>query len=166
MNFRPEISNDVEAIYDLTKLAFTGKPYAGGDEQEVVDRLRRIGELSLSLVAEEGGMIVGQITFSQASIRETAGLWMALGPVSVLPQHQGKGIGGALIEEGIKRITEQAALGCILTGNPVYYRRFGFEFSPANTPENEPEEFFMLKRLSDVEPRGRFSFHPAFYGEV
>lgn len=166
MMIRPERPEDTNAIFELTKLAFEGKPYAAGDEQDVVDRLRDVNALSLSLVAVIDDEVVGQITFSEALITETEGQWMALGPVSVLPRLQSEGIGGALIKEGLAQVKSDGALGCILTGNPQYYQRFGFEFSNANAPLNEPEEFFMLKLLGDQKPVGRFSFHPAFYGEV
>jgi len=63
-------------------------------------------------------------------------------------------------------MTKRNALGCILTGNPDYYRRFGFEFSNANCPDNEPEEHFMVKLLSTEKPTGRFAFHETFYGDA
>jgi putative acetyltransferase len=58
---------DVVAIHDLTQRAFAPMPYADGDEQDVIDRLRATGALSLSLVAEQDGVVVGQVTFSPAT---------------------------------------------------------------------------------------------------
>lgn len=165
---REETPQDTQAIWQLTKLAFEGMSFSDGDEQEVVDRLRACGALTLSLVAEAevGGEILGQITFSPAVNEDGTGPWYALGPVSVSPLRQGQGIGAALINEGLSQLSALGALGCILTGNPVYYRRFGFEVSGEHSPPNEPAEYFQLKLLSDHEPGGRFSFHEAFYGEV
>lgn len=163
---REERSADQKAIRSLTEEAFRGRPYADGDEQDVIDRLRKAGVLSLSLVSVLGNEVVGQITFSPAALEKNTGIWFALGPVAVLPAHQGQGIGSALINQGLTRIEDQGALGCILTGNPAYYQRFGFVVSPVNCPPNEPGEFFMLKLLSPVQPVGRFSFHPAFYGNA
>ena len=60
-------------------------------------------------------------------------------------------------------IQNLGALGCILTGNPAYYKRFGFEIAAANCPENEPQEYFMLKTLNGEHPEGRFKFHEVFY---
>lgn len=168
MNFEPQVrletAADVGKIRTLTELAFRGKPYAGGDEQDVVDRLRSCQALTLSLVAIEQDELVGQITFSPATVADASQPWFALGPVSVAPDHQGKGIGALLIEQGLAQIVKLGALGCILTGNPDYYQRFGFELAPANAPTNEPAEFFMLKLLGGSKPAGRFAFHSAFYG--
>jgi len=166
MLIRPETTDDVAAIRRVTELAFRDRPYAGGDEQDVIERLRRVGALTLSLVAIDDEALVGQVTFSPAAQSDGSAPWFALGPVAVLPARQGERIGAALIEEGLARIRALGALGCILTGNPRYYRRFGFATSPAHAPTNEPEEFFMLTLLDGTPPTGRFKFHEAFYGDV
>ena len=166
MDIRQETQEDHSAISALTTLAFDGMPYAGGAEAEVVERLRAADALSLSLVAEEDGEVVGQVTFSPAQLADGSGPWFALGPVSVTPRRQGEGIGGALIRAGLEAIEHQGALGCILTGNPDYYTRFGFVVSPQHCPENEPGEYFHLKLLGASDAVGQFSFHPAFYGPV
>jgi putative acetyltransferase len=163
IEIRPEARADWKAIYEITESAFRGKLYADGDEQDLIDNLRLVDSLFLSLVAVEGEEPVGQITFSPATISSGSQPWYALGPVSVLPARQGEGIGAKLIREGLRRIQDQGALGCILTGNPKYYSRFGFERSPQNVPENESEQYFMLKLLNGQDPVGRFSFHSAFY---
>jgi putative acetyltransferase len=163
---RAEQESDWKSIYDVTQRAFEGKPYADGDEPELIDGLRETGVLALSLVALDQGRLVGQITFSPADIASGSGPWYALGPVSVTPERQGEGIGTLLIETGLSEISKRGALGCILTGNPIYYRRFGFEFSPANCPHNEAQEHFMVKLLSTQRPVGRFAFHETFYGEA
>jgi putative acetyltransferase len=160
---RPEKASDWQVIHQITQQAFADKPFSDGDEPDLIDRLRKIGALTLSLVALDGNVQVGQITFSPAGIDSNTGPWYALGPVSVTPDRQGEGIGSLLIETGLTEITQQGALGCILTGNPIYYRRFGFELAPLHCPDNEPREHFMLKRLSAVEPTGRFAFHEPFY---
>jgi len=166
INIRPETSSDVEAIYEITKLAFAGMPFSEGDEPDLIDTLRVRGLLALSLVADDDGIIVGQITFSPAKISSGTSPWFALGPVSVTPERQGQGIGTSLINQGLSQIRKLGALGCILTGNPAYYRRFGFELSPTNCPLNEQEEHFMVKVLGNVEPEGNFSFHETFYGDA
>jgi putative acetyltransferase len=163
---RDELETDHAAIRALTELAFRHMPYAGGDEQDVIERLRTAGALSLSCVAVQGQEIVGHIAFSPAQVADGSGPWFALGPVSVSPANQRQGTGSALIEHGLARLNALNALGCILTGNPDYYRRFGFRAAPENCPENEPAQFFMLKLLRSIEPSGRFSFHQAFYSEA
>lgn len=162
---RIESPSDLESISSVTELAFRDRPYAGGDEQDVIDRLRASGALTLSLVAILEGELVGQITFSPATLSDGTGPWFALGPVSVLPEHQGEGIGSQLINQGLSTMEELGALGCILTGNPVYYCRFGFEVSPDHAPENEPAEYFQLKLIGAEKAEGTFCFHPAFYDD-
>ncbi|MBD3647342.1 MAG: N-acetyltransferase [Pseudomonadales bacterium] len=164
MVIRPETSADWPAIRRVTEIAFRGRPYAGGDEQDVIERLRARDALTLSLVAEDAGEVVGQVTFSPVESGDGSQPWYALGPISVLPGRQGAGIGARLIEAGLSEIEAQGALGCILTGNPEYYVRFGFSLSPDNTPVAESPDHFMLKRFRGEPPRGRFSFHEAFYG--
>ncbi len=168
LQIRAETPADRAAIYNLTQAAFEGQPYADGDEQDVIDRLRDRDALTLSLVALQGQTIVGQVTFSPAQHDDGSGPWFALGPVAVWPQHQGQGIGGALIRAGLEDLRTRGALGCILTGNPAYYERFGFAPAGAHAPANEPAEYFMIKPLAAssiaATPISRFTFHPAFYG--
>ena len=138
-------------------------PYAGGDEQDLLNRLRDLGQLALSLVAIQGQRILGQVSFSPTTLSDGSGPWFGLGPVSVLPSHQNRGIGSQLIRSGLANIAARGALGCVLTGNPAYYQRFGFALAPDNVPENEPPEFFQLKLLNAPAANGRFAFHPTFY---
>tara|TARA_R110002073_G_scaffold61577_3_gene154782 strand:+ start:4579 stop:5091 length:513 start_codon:yes stop_codon:yes gene_type:complete len=166
IEIREEHQSDIDAIHLLTEEAFRPMPFAGGDEQDVIVRLRACGALTLSLVAVSAGGVVGQITFSPATAEDKSSPWFALGPVSVAPDRQGEGIGGQLINAGLELIDAMGALGCILTGNPVYYSRFGFMVSAKHSPENEPGEYFQLKLLAGKSPLGRFAFHDAFYGEV
>ena len=161
---RSEHEGDEAAIHRLTAEAFADKPYSGGQEANVIDRLRLRGRLSLSLVALEGERLVGQVSFSPVVLTSGTVPWFGLGPVAVLPGFQGRGFGDRLIRAGLKQISARSALGCVLVGNPAYYRRFGFEPAPENAPVNEPAEFFMLKVLGKLAPQGRFSFDAAFYG--
>jgi putative acetyltransferase len=167
IEIREETASDIAAIRTIVEIAFRDMPYADGDEQDVVDRLRSARALSLSLVATIDEEIVGHIAFSPAAqIGDASQLWFALGPVAVLPEHQRRGIGSELIMKGLAEIHVRRALGCILTGNPEYYRRFGFELSPKHVPDNEPAEFFMLKLFTATNPASAFRFHAAFYGDA
>ena len=163
ITIRPEQATDYAGIYDMTQAAFQGRPYADGDEQDLINQLRKIGALSLSLVAIDNHQLVGQVTFSPATLSTGHGLWFALGPVAVTPERQSQGIGARLIEAGIEDISTRGAHGCILTGNPQHYRRFGFQLSASTCPPEENPEYFMLKLLQGTTPDGRFKFHPAFY---
>lgn len=139
-------------------------PYAEGDEAKLVEALRAQDALAVSLVAEREGTIVGHIAFSPAHAPGGAPGWYALGPLAVLPAHQRGGIGSALVRAGLDAILELGATGCILTGDPSYYSRFGFKPSPGNTPSGQPSEFFMVKLLRGQLPVGPIRFHEAFGG--
>lgn len=160
---RSEQKADWKAIWHVTQMAFEGRPYAGGDEQDLIDNLRANGALSVSLVAIDDSVLVGQVTFSPASISSGLGKWFALGPISVLPERQGEGIGGSLIAAGMNVIEQMGASGCILTGDPRYYVRHGFALAPEHCPDNEPREHFMLRLLGTERPLGTFAFHSTFY---
>lgn len=159
---RHETAADAAAIRDVTFAAFDGKPYADGDEHELVGRLRTEGALALSLVAETAGEIVGHVAFSPAAAADGSPGWFALGPVSVLPAHQGSGIGAALIRTGLEELRRGGAAGCILVGEPAYYRRFGFEPAPAITPPGQPAAYFQVKVLNGPAPALKVRFHEAF----
>jgi putative acetyltransferase len=143
--------------------AFEGKPYAEGDEAELIDRLREKGDLTVSLVAEVDGELVGQVAFSPALPSDGSTNWFALGPVAVLPAHQRQGIGSRLVRAGLEAISELGGRGCILVGDPNYYTRFGFRRSPSNVPAGEPAEYFMMLVLSGSAPNGPIGFDPAFH---
>ncbi len=162
VDIRRERSGDSEAIGELITSAFLGMPYADGDEAELVEALRTQSALSVSLVAELNGAIVGQVAFSPALAPGGVPGWYALGPVAVLPALQRGGIGSTLVRSGLKVISEIGAVGCILTGDPAYYRRFGFVQSPESAPPGEPSEFFMVELLRGQLPLGSIHFHEAF----
>ncbi len=161
---RPERPSDYAAIYDITKRAFAPMPYAAGDEQELIGKLRDAEALALSLVAEKDGAVVGQVTFSPAFAADGSPGWYALGPVSVEPELKHQGIGSQLIRAGISWLKERQAAGCVLVGNPAYYSRFGFRLFPDLSPEGEPPEYFQILPLGIVEPNMIVGFHPLFHG--
>ena len=160
---RPERAGDYAAIYNVTKCAFAPMPFAAGDEQDLINQLRDAGALVLSLVAEQNGKVVGQISFSPAFAADGSPGWYALGPVSVEPALKHQGIGTELILAGIAWLREQEAAGCVLVGNPAYYSRFGFEPYPALAPEGEPAEYYQILPLRVEEPGVVVGFHPLFH---
>ena len=166
VTIRRERAGDAAAIGELITAAFLGKPYADGDEAELVEKLRARGALSVSLVAEREGVIVGQAAFSPAQAPDGSPGWYALGPIAVLPAHQRRGIGSVLVHAGFEAISGLGARGCILVGDPAYYSRFGFELSPTNVPPGQPAEYFQVKLLRGPLPAGPFRFHRAFGGDV
>lgn len=160
---RPEKTGDHAAIYDITKRAFAPMPYAAGDEQDLINKLRDAGALALSLVAEKDGVVVGQVTFSPAFAADGSAGWYALGPVAVEPELKHQGIGGQMIRAGIAWLRGQDAAGCALVGNPAYYGRFGFMPFPELAPEGEPAEYFQILPLRVEKPDVVIGFHPLFH---
>ena len=160
---RPETGADHQAIFNLTQEAFKTQPMASGTEGFIIDRLRRKGRLSLSLVAEEEGELMGQVSFSPVEISGGSRGWYGLGPVAVLPGLHGQGIGGALIRRGLDEIKSRGAAGCVLVGDPGYYHRFGFAARAGlEVPGVPPEAVLALSFSGDV-PAGRVNFDPAFF---
>ncbi|MCJ8024019.1 N-acetyltransferase [Shinella yambaruensis] len=164
MFLRPERPDDVNAIRALTETAFRTAPHADGTEHVIIDRLRATGALTLSLVVESDGVIIGHVAFSPVTVSDGSANWYGLGPISVDPSRQGEGIGGRLVEEGLQRLKALGAAGCVLLGDPGYYGRFGFAADPKLTLDGVPPEYFMRVAFSPVYGGGTVSYHPGFYG--
>ena len=135
-------------------------------EQFIVHALRAAKALTISLVAEDEGKIVGHIAFSPVTITDGSENWYGLRPVSVLLRFQGKGIGAKLIREGLLLLKDLGGQGCVLVGHPAYYPRFGFKNDSKLVYEGVPPEvFFALPFYGNV-PKGRVLFHEAFQAEI
>src|SRR4030067_2269828 len=124
---RDETKYDAAVITEVTVAAFESMEISNHTEQFIIEALRSAKALTLSLVAEVDGRVVGHIAFSPVAISDGTKNWYGLGPVSVLPKYQRRGIGKALIQEGLSRLKKLSAKGCCLGGHPQYYRKFGFE---------------------------------------
>lgn len=159
---RAETLRDVTAIHHITKLAFANHPHSRHTEQRLVDALRMEKALSISLVAELDGEVVGHIAFSPISIDSRDVRWFGLGPLSVRPDRQGRGIGQALVRAGLASLREIGAAGCVLVGEPAYYKRFGFRAITGLLLEGVAGEFFLARPLSTEVPKGQVRFHKAF----
>lgn len=162
ITIRPERPGDEDAIHRLTQAAFRDMPFSEGDEQHLVDALRRDGDLALSLVAEDGLRIVGHIAFSRVAISDATPDWYDLGPVSVWPELHKQGIGSALILHGIAELRERGAAGIVLLGSPAYYHRFGFRHEPQLRYPGPPPEYFQCLVLTGDLPAGEVTYAPAF----
>lgn len=163
---RDETDVDRAVIHDLTRRAFAPMPFAGGDEQDLIDRLRAARALSVSLVAELNGQVVGHVAFSPANAADGSLGWYALGPIAVEPGLQRRGIGRRMIHEGLQRLRAADAAGCILVGNPAVYGPSGFRPFPQLAPLGIPSQFFMIHPLRVAEPVSVAAFHPLFGGSV
>ena len=162
MLIRDELPTDETAIAALIAAAFRDVPVSHQTEPFIIAALRRAGALTVSLVAEEAGHIVGQAAFSPIEIDGKPSDWYGLGPISVAPERQRCGIGSALMEEGLGRLHGLGAGGCMLVGDPAWYRRFGFHNEPRLKLPGVPPEVFMILPLGKVVPDGKVAFHPAF----
>jgi putative acetyltransferase len=119
IEIRAETSADVAAIREVNRRAFGQE-----DEGRIIDALRAGGGVLASLVATNEGRIVGHILYSPVRAGLVSGA--ALGPMAVVPERQGQGIGSRLVEAGNAL---QAGRGCpfiVLVGHPGFYHRFGF----------------------------------------
>lgn len=159
---RDETKNDAAVITKVTVAAFESLEISNHTEQFIIEALRSAGALTLSLVAEVEGHVVGHIAFSPIIISDGTDYWYGLGPISVLPMYQRMGIGKVLIQEGLSRLKDLGAKGCCLVGHPQYYRKFGFENVTGLVYEGVPQEVFFALSFDGHFPQGNVTFHEAF----
>jgi putative acetyltransferase len=160
---RDERPGDEAAIAAMTAAAFRDALYSDGTEVAIVDRLRADGDLAVSLVAENvDGAIVGHAAFSPVTISDGTPGWYGLGPVSVIPPRQRSGVGSRLIEEGLARLRQAGARGCVVLGEPPYYGRFGFRHDPRLAFPGPPPEYFQMLTLAGEVPAGTVSYARGF----
>jgi putative acetyltransferase len=134
---RSETAADVSAIHAVNTAAFETRL-----EADLVDTLRRMAAPIVSLVADDGGKIIGHILFSPVALYgQPDTKIMGLAPMAVLPSEQRRGIGSALIREGLTRCRNLGYGAVVVVGHRHYYPRFGFK--PAAT--------FKLKSEYDVQ---------------
>lgn len=162
ITIRDETAADIDAITNVTIAAFATLDLSSHTEQFIVRALRAADALSVSLVAERSGAIVGHIAFSPVTVSDGTTDWYGLGPVSVLPEHQRQGIGKALVNDGLSRLEKLSAKGCCLVGHPEYYGRLGFENPTDLGVDGVPHNAFFIQRLAGETPRGHVVFHDAF----
>jgi len=162
---RDETEADARIIAEVTIAAFKTLEISTHTEQFIIEALRAAKALTLSLVADVDGRVVGHIAFSPVSMSDGTMHWYGLGPVSVLPEYQRKGIGTALIQEGLSRLKALGAKGCCLVGHPHYYRKFGFENVTGLGHEGVPQEVFFALSFDGHTPQGTVIFHEAFKAE-
>jgi putative acetyltransferase len=163
---RDETDTDEDAIAEVTVAAFKTLEVSNQTEQFIIAALRDAQALTISLVAEMDGRVIGHIAFSPVTISDGTRDWYGLGPVSVLPEYQGRGIGKALIEEGLSRLKGMNARGCCLVGHPTYYRKFGFDNPSGLVIEGVPPEVFFALSFDGHTPRGTITFHDAFKADA
>ena len=134
-------------------------------EADLVDALRAIDgfEPRLSLVAEDGGgRIVGHVLFTELAVDGTTALVLA--PLGVDPAHQGRGVGGKLVRDGLDAAKQLGFPAVLVLGDTAYYPRFGFE--PAahhdiRSPYDDTADSFMVVTLADAPAPSGWAEFPA-----
>ncbi|KAJ5306856.1 hypothetical protein PENANT_c003G04411 [Penicillium antarcticum] len=164
IRIRPETKSDEQEIEDVTLVAFLNAEHTDHNEQFIVRSLRQANHLSISLVAEDEATrtIVGHAAVSPVNISDGSENWYGLGPISVLPQYQGTGVGSRLMKQAMAELQSSHAAGCVVLGNPNYYERFGFRADPSLQLPGVPPEYFMTLTWRKPTPTGTVSYHKAF----
>ena len=162
MQIRNEISNDANAIHQLTEQAFAPMSFSDGTEPDIIRALRKTDDLTLSLVAMENDEIIGHVAFSPVTIDGTHNDWYGLGPISVRADRQKQGIGAALVQAGLNALKAEDAKGCALIGNPAVYGPIGFASNGKLHHEDLDNKAVQFVVLSGPPPKGTLKFTPAF----
>ena len=128
---RPETREDFGQVEWLTREAFWNVHVPGCNEHYLAHVLRDSPDFiaELDYVAMVDGKLVGNIMYAFSEIRDNAGKAtqvLTFGPVSVLPEYQGKGIGKALITHTLELAGAMGHKIVVIYGDPAYYCRFGF----------------------------------------
>lgn len=138
-------------------------------EADLVDALRQAAYPIVSLVADVGGTIVGHMLFSPVTLSGNPDVkMMGLAPMAVRPSEQRRGIGSALIREGLTRCTHLAYGAVVVVGHRDYYPRFGFKSASTFNLKSEydvPEDVFMALELTPNYLHGKtgtIRYHMAF----
>ncbi len=162
MIIRNETESDIDAISEVTEAAFRTLQISNHTEQFIIKELRKASSLTISLVAEIDGVVVGHIAFSPITISDGSPDWYGLGPLFVLPAHQMQGIGGSLVKEGLSLLRAFGGKGCALVGDPAFYHQFGFRNIPALFYADIPQEYFLALSFDPEIPHGMVVFHEGF----
>lgn len=150
--------NDYKEVEILTREAFWNVYMPGCCEHLVIHNMHKDKRSieKLELVAVCDNKIVGHIAYTKGQIKGIDNdTFVTFGPISIMPEFQGKGIGGKLILDTLEKATKLGYSAVFITGDNNYYSRFGFE--PASKygihmegiPMEDEAPFFMVKTLKD-----------------
>jgi len=153
--FRLERRGDEIAIRRLNELAFESPA-----EAKLVDALRQRDACVLSMVAVDNHRIIGHILFTEATVKGPQSQFtaLALAPMAVLPEYQGRGIGSALLQKALDSCRELGYEIVVVVGHSGFYSKFGF--APAEPQGircefDVPDDAFMLLELKPGALAGR-----------
>jgi putative acetyltransferase len=159
---RLEAKADAADIERVTLDAFRDIEYSDQTEHLIVRALRESGDLAVSVVAVLDSAVVGHAAASPVSISDGSLGWFGLGPVSVTSTAQNIGIGSQLVREVLRQLQALSAAGCVVLGDPRYYRRFGFACADGLVLPNVPPDHFMALTFETRLPTGTVAYSPAF----
>lgn len=156
MLIRREQPADYASVYHVVKNAFATAEHSDGNEQDLVNALRKSAAFipELSLIAEENNKIIGHIMFTKLQIGND--IILALAPLSVVPEKQKQGVGAALIAEGHKKAKDLGYNYSVVLGSEKYYPKFGYlpaENFNIQPPFDVPKENFIALKLRDNAPK-------------
>ena len=163
MNIRPERSDRRPAIRRILTAAFSGSA-----EADLVERLRRDGDLVLALAADDGE-VRGYVAFPRLRVEAADGAHdvVGLAPVAVAPGRQRRGIGSALIRAGHRRLIERGESLVFVLGHPAYYTRFGYSLAAAEPFRSDyAGPHFMALRLNESAPTAGKVRYPAAFADL
>ncbi|MGW5305645.1 GNAT family N-acetyltransferase [Streptomyces griseoluteus] len=170
MLIRRETPADEPAVRAVTTAAFAGPDTPDPVEAGLLDRLRTcevwLPELSVVATGEQGE-VVGHVVCTRGHVG--AHPVLALGPLSVHPAHQRRGVGLALVHSVLGAADATGEPLVALLGNPAYYSRFGFRASTRygiTPPDPGWGEYFQVRTLTAYTPalRGAFAYPGPFNG--
>ena len=151
MRIQEEKKTDIDQITQLHNQAFDGS-----EEGEIVNNLRKNHNLTISLVCELDGIIIGHIAYSPI-YKEQEIIGLGLAPVAVLPNYQNQGIGSKLIRQGNSVALSKGYKKIFVLGSPEYYSRFGFnlarEYNYYSIFDPEGDHFMVMgDQMENEEP--------------
>ena len=162
---RPEAADDIGSIHDLLAGAFPTP-----SEAKLVERLRRDGDLVLSLVAADAnGSIIGHAAFPRLRVVQCRVEYPAVGlaPLAVAEAHRRKGVGAELVHQGLAQLRGCGEALAFVLGDPAYYTRFGFALDMAKPFACAyAGPYFMALQLADDAPRAGTVRYPAAFDDL
>jgi len=123
-------------------------------EATLVDALRTQANPLISLVAVLEDQIVGHILFTPVRVKNApdSAITLALGPMAVVPELQGQGIGTKLVDAGLEECRTLGAAAVFVLGHAEYYPRFGFEPAPPHGLRFKGEGFDPYFMVLELQP--------------
>lgn len=160
ITIREATEQDRDAIRTVEEAAF-----GQAGEARLVDLLVAAGDDVLELVAERDGRPVGHVLFSRLMVetRNRSFAAVALAPLAVSPDVQGRGVGAALVEEAHRRLRGAGETLSVVLGDPAYYGRFGYAHERAKGFESDYQgEALQALSWGEAPSAGRLVYAPAF----